>query len=141
MMKGVIVVTAIVLCTNIVLANENDCSWIFCTEEYDPVCGEDSDGNRKTYGNRCEIALDQCLHPEKGIKQIYRRSCEFIIGKRPLSEEKLVKLAENSDIEGDLEEDIDELHESSQIDYELSEEEEVLDEAEDDMLHTVDFGR
>ncbi|KAK9718064.1 hypothetical protein QE152_g23380 [Popillia japonica] len=59
--------------------------------------------------------------------------------KKPLSEEELAKLAENSDLEDDSEEDIDGLHESSQIDYELSEEEEVLDAAEDDMVHTVDF--
>ncbi|KAK9717948.1 hypothetical protein QE152_g23454 [Popillia japonica] len=59
--------------------------------------------------------------------------------KKPLSEEELAKLAENSDLEGDSKEDIDDLHESSQIDSELPEEEEVLDAAEDDMVHTVDF--
>ncbi|KAK9745193.1 hypothetical protein QE152_g7178 [Popillia japonica] len=71
----------------------------------------------------------------KGIAQGF--NCKFIIGEKPLSEEELPKLAENSNLEGDSEED--ELLESSQIDYELSEEEEVLDAAEDDMVHTVDF--
>ncbi|KAK9710336.1 Kazal-type serine protease inhibitor domain [Popillia japonica] len=62
-MKGIIAVTvvAIVLCTNIVFAEECDAT---CTKEYYPVCGENSSGNRHTYGNPCVFEYNVCLNPD-----------------------------------------------------------------------------
>ncbi|KAK9696318.1 Kazal-type serine protease inhibitor domain [Popillia japonica] len=81
-MKGVIALTilAIVLCTDIVLAN--DCDQIVCTTDYAPVCGEDSNGNQKTYANECLYRVAICEdsgigeHPE-GHWKTYDNRCEL----------------------------------------------------------------
>ncbi|KAK9730690.1 hypothetical protein QE152_g14309 [Popillia japonica] len=94
--------------------------------------------------DRCKKDDDWHWVDDVCFNLIYKRIAQgfnftLIIAKKTLSEEELPKLAENSDLEGDSEEDIDELRESSQIDYELFEEEEVLHAAEDDTVHTVAF--
>ncbi|KAK9696340.1 Kazal-type serine protease inhibitor domain [Popillia japonica] len=66
-------VLAIVLCTtNAHLAHH--CPKI-CTLEYNPICGEDSNGNRQTYGNRCDFDSTICQHPRRGIRFIKQGEC------------------------------------------------------------------
>ncbi|KAK9710331.1 hypothetical protein QE152_g26058 [Popillia japonica] len=71
-MKGGIAVTilAVLLCTNIVLARR--CP-LFCRLVYDPVCAEDSKGNRHTYGSSCSLGLAICFNP--GIRFVKRGKC------------------------------------------------------------------
>ncbi|KAK9696339.1 Kazal-type serine protease inhibitor domain [Popillia japonica] len=71
-MKGVfaVIILAIVLCTNIVLAKMCPTA---CTMEHNPVCGEDSNGNRMTYANPCSLAVERCFNPD--IRYVKHGQC------------------------------------------------------------------
>lgn len=38
-----------------------------CARIYAPVCGEDCNGNKKTFSNQCEMDNYNCEHPDGGI--------------------------------------------------------------------------
>ncbi|XP_018328444.1 turripeptide Gli9.1-like [Agrilus planipennis] len=47
---------------------------LLCTEEYEPVCGVNGEGIRKTFGNNCELVQWNCL-AGKDYKHISHGVC------------------------------------------------------------------
>ncbi|XP_025833863.1 uncharacterized protein LOC108739175 isoform X1 [Agrilus planipennis] len=53
---------------------------LLCTEEYEPICGANSEGIRKTFGNDCELVEWNCLvgddykHISHGICSEFRET-------------------------------------------------------------------
>ncbi|KAK9696343.1 Kazal-type serine protease inhibitor domain [Popillia japonica] len=67
----VVFVLAFAICTTMVSAN---CAKL-CTFDYRPVCGEDNEGNKQTYGNRCTLDVAACEGASKGIRYVSDGAC------------------------------------------------------------------
>lgn len=37
-----------------------------CTENYEPFCAADANGNEQTFGNQCELDSHNCQNPNNG---------------------------------------------------------------------------
>ncbi|KAK9736794.1 hypothetical protein QE152_g11237 [Popillia japonica] len=72
-MKGVIAVTTIALCTNIVLAK--NCDDVPCHLDAIPSCTVDVSGNMHTYIGSCSFHRALCRHPEKKIRILHLGIC------------------------------------------------------------------
>ncbi|GJQ82909.1 hypothetical protein Trydic_g5912 [Trypoxylus dichotomus] len=46
-----------------------------CPLLYDPLCAEDSNGDRKTFDSPCQFNIENCHFPQKGLKMVNQGIC------------------------------------------------------------------
>ncbi|KAG0196387.1 hypothetical protein BGX28_010217 [Mortierella sp. GBA30] len=54
--------------------HNSHCNWV-CPDIYKPVCGQNDDGDFKTFPSRCELNLYNCKHPEDEYQYQWDGNC------------------------------------------------------------------
>ncbi|KAG8234372.1 hypothetical protein J437_LFUL014837 [Ladona fulva] len=66
------VLLALCVCLSLVAAQR--CPDV-CTADYNPVCGQNSKGQKRTFSNSCQLNVYSCKNPRNAYRKIKNGAC------------------------------------------------------------------